>query len=440
MIFQISKNRTNYFIIISILVFALISLWYTNSLISSLSKDEENLIGSCFEATKTSYDQSMRSRNTRYIVKEEKDADKSLDKTTKGIADTVNFDPDLLSGIKLTTTSIPVIWTDDKFKIISFCNIDSVKCKNSIYLNKQLNIMKHEHKPYAIFLRDKFNYLLYKDSPFLEKLRNFLYIQISIIVIFLFITFLSFNNSLSAALEKEKYMNSQNILLENKVQTRTKQLVEEKEHSDSLLLNILPSEVAEELKSTGSAKAKSFDMVTVMITDFKNFTQTSENMNAKELVEELNFCYSEFDKIITDFNIEKIKTIGDSYMAVSGLPAIKDTHASDTVRAAAEIQKFMHEYKIQRQKAGQPFFEMRIGINSGPVIAGIVGVKKFAYDIWGDTVNIASLMESNSETGKINISGTTYALVKENFVCTYRGKVEAKHKGMIDMYFVGPEI
>jgi class 3 adenylate cyclase len=211
---------------------------------------------------------------------------------------------------------------------------------------------------------------------------------------------------------------------------------EEKRKSDSLLLNILPVETAEELKSTGSAVAKDFDEVTVLFTDFKNFTNASEQMTAQELVKEINYYFSRFDEIITGFNIEKIKTIGDSYMAAGGLPVANKTNSVDVVRGALEIQSFVLKEKEERVKTNKLFFEIRIGIHTGPVVAGIVGTKKFAYDIWGDTVNIASRMESSGEAGKVNISGATYQRLKDKLKCVYRGKIEAKNKGMIDMYFV----
>ncbi|MBC8047050.1 MAG: tetratricopeptide repeat protein [Fimbriimonadaceae bacterium] len=209
-----------------------------------------------------------------------------------------------------------------------------------------------------------------------------------------------------------------------------------RKRSDELLLNILPQEVAEELKQKGSAEAKQFDEVTVMFTDFKGFTQISEKLSPAELVAEIDRCFKAFDHIIEKHNIEKIKTIGDSYMCAGGLPVVNKTHADDVVSAALEIQQYMHEHIEERRKQNKEVFEIRIGIHTGPVVAGIVGVKKFAYDIWGDTVNIASRMESSGETGKVNISGSTYALVKDKFQCDHRGKIEAKNRGMIDMYFV----
>ncbi|MBK8847107.1 MAG: tetratricopeptide repeat protein, partial [Bacteroidetes bacterium] len=209
-----------------------------------------------------------------------------------------------------------------------------------------------------------------------------------------------------------------------------------RKRSDELLLNILPEEVAEELKAKGSADAKQFDDVTVMFTDFKGFTQISEKLSPTELVNEIHDCFKAFDEIISKHNIEKIKTIGDSYMCAGGLPVMNRTNAMDVVSAAVEINNFMQQHSIVRKSEGKEVFEIRIGIHTGPVVAGIVGVKKFAYDIWGDTVNIASRMESSSEAGKVNISGSTYNLVKEKYNCLYRGKIEAKNKGEIDMYFV----
>jgi len=209
-----------------------------------------------------------------------------------------------------------------------------------------------------------------------------------------------------------------------------------KKLSDELLLNVLPSEVAEELKQKGKAEAKHFNDVTVMFTDFKDFTEISEKLSPSELVAEIDTCFKAFDNILDKYNIEKIKTIGDSYMCAGGLPVPNKTHASDVVKAALEIQKFMGEHSQQKIKEGKKVFELRIGIHSGSVVAGIVGIKKFAYDIWGNTVNIASRMESSGEAGKVNISGSTYEHVRNEFNCIHRGKIEAKHMGMIDMYFV----
>jgi adenylate cyclase len=213
----------------------------------------------------------------------------------------------------------------------------------------------------------------------------------------------------------------------------------EKKRSDDLLLNILPAEVAEELKTKGEAGAKHYDHVSILFTDFVGFTRLSEKFSPEELLGELNYCFKAFDEIITRHNIEKIKTIGDSYMAVSGLPAGNEDHALNAVNAAIEMRNFIENYKAERSAQGRVYFEMRTGINSGEIVAGIVGIKKFAYDVWGDAVNIASRMESNGVGGKINISQSTFDLVKDDFNTEYRGEIDAKGKGYIKMYFVEPK-
>lgn len=211
-----------------------------------------------------------------------------------------------------------------------------------------------------------------------------------------------------------------------------RKIAHEKKRSDDLLLNILPAEVADELKSSGQSVAQQYNHATVLFTDFVGFTQASERLGVQELVNELNIYFTAFDRIMEKYGLEKIKTIGDAYLAVSGLPVEKDRHAQNAVRAALDIIEFV---KWKRQE-GPYGLEIRIGINSGSLIAGIIGVKKFAYDIWGDTVNTAARMEQSSAPGKINVSGSTYELIKDDFVCSYRGKIDAKNKGELDMYFV----
>ncbi len=208
---------------------------------------------------------------------------------------------------------------------------------------------------------------------------------------------------------------------------------DEKQVSENLLLNILPKNVADELKANGKVKAKMFDNVSVLFTDFVNFTQIAERHSPEELVEELDTCFKAFDDITSKYNVEKVKTIGDAYMAISGLPLANPRHASDILNAAIEMRDFMIN---RRATLGDVSFEMRLGIHSGKVVAGIVGMKKFAYDVWGDTVNTAARMEQSSHVGKINISHHTWELVKDQFICTDRGEIDAKNKGKMRMYFV----
>lgn len=233
--------------------------------------------------------------------------------------------------------------------------------------------------------------------------------------------------------EKKRILENQKAKLEEEVTLRTAEIVEEKKKSDELLLNILPEEVARELKEKGHTTAHQYDSVSVMFTDFVDFTVAGSQMESQALVEELDSCFKAFDEIMGKHGIEKIKTIGDAYLAVCGLPTADPEHAVKTVAAAKDIIAYMQQ---RRAIIGDKTFEVRIGIHSGEVVAGIVGVKKFAYDIWGDTVNTAARMESNSEPGKINISQTTYELVKDSYTCIYRGELEAKNKGMMKMYFV----
>ena len=215
-----------------------------------------------------------------------------------------------------------------------------------------------------------------------------------------------------------------------------KRIASEKHRSDQLLLNILPAEIAEELKKFGKAKARRYEEVTVLFSDIKDFTHHTERLTPEELVAEIDYCFRNFDRIIDSHGIEKIKTVGDAYICVAGLPHADPDGAEKVVRAAIEIRNFMAKFKTERSAEGKQCFEVRMGISTGPLVAGIVGAKKFAYDIWGDTVNTAARMEQHGEVNKVNISSQTFSLVKEKFNCHHRGKVEAKNKGQVDMYFV----
>lgn len=218
--------------------------------------------------------------------------------------------------------------------------------------------------------------------------------------------------------------------------TKNEALLAEQQRSESLLLNILPAMVADELKSHGMTKAREYEQATVMFVDFKEFSKIAKLLTPEQLVNELDVYFKAFDAIINKYKIEKIKTIGDAYMCVGGLPDVKGSEPKDVVLAALEIQALMDRFKQERMKKGQPYFEARIGIHTGPLVAGVVGSMKFAYDIWGDTVNIASRLESNGQAWRVNISEDTYNLVKDYFEFETRGIIPIKNNHDIGMYFV----
>ncbi|MBD2756653.1 adenylate/guanylate cyclase domain-containing protein [Spirosoma validum] len=224
----------------------------------------------------------------------------------------------------------------------------------------------------------------------------------------------------------------------NYVRRSREALQKEKDRSEELLLNILPKEIADELKEKGSVDAQNFSSVAILFSDFKSFTQTAETMSPQQLVEEINACFKAFDLITEKYKIEKIKTIGDAYMAAGNLPHSDQQSTRNTVLAAMDMQAFIADRKEENDVIGKPAFEMRIGIHSGPVVAGVVGVKKFQYDVWGDTVNTASRVESNGQPGKVNVSESIFNLLKDDdsFTFDYRGVINAKGKGDIKMYFV----
>jgi class 3 adenylate cyclase len=220
--------------------------------------------------------------------------------------------------------------------------------------------------------------------------------------------------------------------LESKVTQRTQELAQSEAKAKELLHNMLPAEVAEELSSTGQTKPARFESASVLFTDFSGFTQVASTMPAGQMVSELNDIFAAFDDICDAEGVEKIKTIGDAYMAAAGVPQECADHAQRCVRAGQKMLDF-----VQQRNARSAFkWGLRVGIHSGHVVAGVVGKRKFAFDIWGDTVNIASRMESAGEEGRINVSAYTYHLIQNDFACEYRGKVDAKGKGEVDMYFV----
>ncbi len=213
-------------------------------------------------------------------------------------------------------------------------------------------------------------------------------------------------------------------------------IAEERKRSDALLLNILPEQVAAELKTHKAVRPVHYESTSVMFTDFKGFTKIAEEMSPEELVAELDRCFSYFDAVVERNGLEKLKTIGDAFMCAGGIPTPNRSHAVDCVLAAMEIQAFMNQMKAIKADQNLPYWELRLGIHSGPLVAGVIGEKKFAYDVWGDTVNTASRAESSGTVGRINITGATYELVHAFFACESRGPVEAKNKGSVEMYFV----
>ncbi|MCB1325671.1 MAG: adenylate/guanylate cyclase domain-containing protein [Spirochaetales bacterium] len=210
----------------------------------------------------------------------------------------------------------------------------------------------------------------------------------------------------------------------------------ERRKSDSLLEMVLPDPIIQQIKSSGEAPPRLFDSVTVMFTDFKGFTAAAAAMSPDELVRELDRCFSAFDRIIDKHNLCKIKTIGDSYMCAGGVPEPREGHAADCVAAGLEILDFMSEEAVRQSAAKKPHLEIRVGIHTGPVVAGIIGEQTFSYDVWGDAVNTASRMESSGEPGRINISEKTYEMVRDRFECELRGHIEVKGLGPMPMYFV----
>jgi class 3 adenylate cyclase len=235
---------------------------------------------------------------------------------------------------------------------------------------------------------------------------------------------------------KQRQLIARKKELEEEVAKATITIREERDRSDKLLLNILPKEIAEELKANDKAIARRYGLVSVVFTDLKGFTVASEKLSPEDLVKELDTCFGKFDAIVQSHNLEKIKTMGDGYMCAGGIPAENFANPLQAVLAGLQMQNYMKRVADARKKRNEPFWELRLGIHTGELVAGVVGTTKFAYDIWGDTVNTASRLESSGEPGMVNVSETTYQLIQDYFDCTFRGKIAAKGKGEIAMYFV----
>lgn len=263
-----------------------------------------------------------------------------------------------------------------------------------------------------------------KPPVYRTKIAYFIYVVFVVLILWAIIQVGSFRFA------KERYE------LERIINERTEEMVKEMDKSDNLLANVLPKDTADELKSKGKVSKKKYKMATVLFSDIQGFTKIAEEMNPEKLIDELDTFFFHFDSVVEKYNIEKIKTIGDAYMCAGGIPDKNRTNPVEVVLAAIEMQEYMKKLKKAAEIRNHNFWDIRIGIHTGPVIAGVVGQKKLSYDIWGDTVNTASRMESSGEPGKVNISGTTYEMVKEFFICEYRGRMPVKYKGEIEMYFV----
>ncbi len=251
------------------------------------------------------------------------------------------------------------------------------------------------------------------------------------VYIFLFLlTLLGFYRLLKHKFERRQY------ILEQTIKKKNEDLMAENEKSGKLLANVLPKVTADEIMEKGKATKTKFNFVTVLFSDIQGFTQIAEEMNPEILIDELDKFFFHFDTVVEKYRIEKIKTIGDAYMCAGGIPEKNRTNPVEVILAALEMQEYMKQLKESSKLKGMKYWDIRIGIHTGTVIAGVVGHKKLSYDIWGDTVNTASRMESSGEAGRVNISGTTYEFVKDFFVFEYRGKMPVKYKGELEMYFV----
>ena len=258
----------------------------------------------------------------------------------------------------------------------------------------------------------------------LKRQRIISYASLAGLVLTLLLVFVIYRN----------YNNKKHLTIS--LMNQKKELEKEKKKSDKLLLNILPFEIAEELKKYGKASVKQYNMVSVMFADVKGFTMLCEEITPFELISELDNYFERIDLIIEQNKIEKIKTAGDSYMCAGGVPIANKSNPIDMVLASLAIQKYMKEVNKEKIIHNKPLWQMRIGIHTGPLLAGVIGKNKFAYDIWGDTVNVAARLESTAEAEKVNVSGETYQFIRNYFDCTFRGRIPAKNKGDIDMYFV----
>ncbi len=224
---------------------------------------------------------------------------------------------------------------------------------------------------------------------------------------------------------------------EKLLEKKNKEIEKEKARSDELLLNILPASVADELKLNGKVLPRYSPQSTVLFADFRDFTSICNALSPEDLIDDLNHVFKNFDQIIARNELERIKTIGDAYMAFGGIGERGNETTIRMVQAALDMQEFLGQWNNLRRKQHLPVFEARIGIHAGPLVAGVVGEQRFAFDIWGQSVNVAARMEQTCEANHINISGKAYELVKDDYDCTFRGKIPVKNLEDQEMYYVG---
>lgn len=344
-------------------------------------------------------------KQSETILKEISSANYDLESAYRGLAAAYSSQSDFKNAFKYET-----LFTGVKD---SLYNLDIAKKLSSLQFNFDI-----QKKQSQIDLLKKDQVLQDLDLKKQKLAKNALMIGLGLLF---FIAIILYRNYWQK-IKTNRILDSQKVKIEN------------------LLLNILPAEVAEELQKNGSATPRYYEMASVLFTDFKGFTQLSENLTPQEVISELDIFFMAFDDIVEKNGLEKIKTIGDSYMCAGGIPTTNNTHPLNIVKAGLEMQDFILKRNAERTKRNLPEWHIRVGINTGQLVAGVVGKKKYAYDIWGSTVNVASRMESNGEAGRVNISAATYELIKDKYDCTHRGKIFAKNIGEIDMYFVEKEI
>jgi class 3 adenylate cyclase len=344
-------------------------------------------------------------KRSEVILKEISDATYDLENAYKGLAAAYASKSDFKNAFKYET-----LFTSVKD---SLYNLDIAKKLSSLQFNFDI-----QKKQSQIDLLKKDQVLQELDLKKQKLTKNALMIGLALLSLIAVILYRNYRNKIKT----NKLLDAQKVKIEN------------------LLLNILPAEVAEELQKNGTATPRFYKMASVLFTDFKGFTKLSEKLTPQEVISELDIFFMAFDDIVDKYGLEKIKTIGDSYMCAGGIPTEDNSHPLNIVKAGLEMQEFILKRNAERAKMNLPEWNIRIGINTGQLVAGVVGKKKYAYDIWGSTVNVASRMESNGEPGRVNISSATYELIKDKYSCTHRGKIFAKNIGEVDMYFVEDEI